>query len=179
MRNLVRFILLNIILSSVSMAMDLNTNEERADHIQRNVLKAKNLIYYAYRNPKTPVLLRWKLVKMWNFLEKNPIHFPPIGSDYMKIGNKNNYCATGPIAFTYKNEIYICGSFLDKTRKNSQDLPHILIHEVAHATDVDKALNEDNECGADYASVLVFRYNGKTSPAANGYYVTSGRCHFD
>lgn len=154
---------------------ELQTDALRDQFVQAKIIETKNILAKAYENPKATSRDKEIFSVLWNYLQNEKINYPPVGQEYLNVTDDPDYCKK-TMAFALSGRVYLCGAMLDQGLTHSEKLPSILIHEVAHATNIDRHLHGDEECGADIASVIAYQLAGKRSPALDGYYVSSGRC---
>lgn len=168
-------ILLGSLMISSFGGSKLQTDALRNEMVKSKISETKSLLVKAYENPKASQTQKEIISTLWNYLQNKKINYPPVGQEYMNVTDDPEYCRKN-IAFAYGSDVFICGAYLDQDLTHSQEIINVLIHEVAHATYIDKQLDADEECGADKASVMVYELAGKRSPALDGYYISTGRC---
>lgn len=150
-----------------------STTEIRRKFLLEARLETREVVARAYNNPNAGPRAKEVYQNLWNYLGNPVLTFAEPGTEF-------NFCIEhkNTAAFYNSGKIYYCSSYLESAEYDRQYLVATIIHETAHATGMDAALNErDLECGAMAVEMSTLNHSGRgASPSLRNPFVADGRC---
>ena len=157
----------------VLIAKAASTNEIRRKFLLEARLETREVVARAYNNPNAGPRAKEVYQTLWNHLGNPVLTFAEPGTEF-------NFCIEhkNVAAFHNSGKIYYCSSYLESAEYVRPYLIATIIHETAHATRMDAALNEgDVECGAMAVEISTLNHSGRgASPSLRNPFVADGRC---
>ncbi len=136
------------------------SSDVRQRFVENKKQEALNVLARAFNNPRASERAKWVYNILWNRLQREQILYPEPTHEY-------NYCTQNPNLYAFwDGRIRFCSRSL---RNDEGYVLQSIIHEVAHATRVDRHLHEDIECGAVMAEMSAMADGGR-SARPSGYH---------
>lgn len=129
--------------------------EVRHQFVEARKQETLNVIARAYNNPRISSRAKAVYERLWKYLQPEKIEYPLPTEEF-------TYCIKNPNTYAFFDGRII--GFCSKSLRDGEGyVVQSLIHEVAHATYLDRQLNSDIECGALTAELSTMQHGGRSA----------------